>query len=34
VFVCGPDDWMDAACDAAVAAGVPEDRLHVERFTW
>jgi predicted ferric reductase len=34
VFVCGPDAWMDAALDAARRAGVPEERLHVERFTW
>ena len=34
VFVCGPDDWMDAACDAAEEAGLPAVQLHVERFTW
>ena len=34
VFVCGPDAWMDAAAAAAVAAGVPPDQLHQERFTW
>ncbi len=34
VFVCGPDDWMDAALAAARAAGVPEEHLHAERFTW
>ena len=34
VFVCGPDAWMDAACEAAVLAGVPAERLHQERFTW
>jgi ferredoxin-NADP reductase len=34
VFICGPDPWMDAAAAAAQAAGVPEEQLHQERFTW
>ncbi len=34
VFVCGPDAWMDAACAAALAAGLAPERLHQERFTW
>ena len=34
VFVCGPDAWMAAALDAARRAGVPEQRLHAEHFTW
>ena len=34
VFVCGPDRWMDAACAAALAAGLPPDQLHQERFSW
>jgi predicted ferric reductase len=34
VFVCGPDRWMDAAAEAALAAGVPLTQLHQERFTW
>ena len=34
VFVCGPDEWMDAACAAALDAGLPVERLHQERFTW
>jgi predicted ferric reductase len=34
VFVCGPDAWMDAAAAAAVAAGLPLEQLHQERFTW
>ncbi|MEO6205114.1 MAG: ferredoxin reductase family protein [Mycobacteriales bacterium] len=34
VFVCGPDDWMDAVSAAAVAAGLPPHQLHLERFTW
>ncbi len=34
VFVCGPDAWMDAACAAALDAGVAPDQLHQERFSW
>lgn len=34
VFVCGPDPWMDAVREAAVAAGVPPANVHLERFTW
>jgi len=34
VYVCGPDAWMSAALDAARGAGVPDARLHAERFTW
>ena len=34
VFICGAGGWMDAAQDAAVAAGVPADRIHQERFSW
>lgn len=31
-FVCGPDPMMAAAQAALLAAGVPADRVHVERF--
>jgi predicted ferric reductase len=34
VYLCGPDDWMDVAHSAARRAGVPDERIHVERFTW
>lgn len=34
VYVCGQEDWMAAVTDAAVAAGVPRDRIHTERFGW
>jgi predicted ferric reductase len=34
VFICGAPDWMDAARDACLAAGVPEDNIHLERFSW
>ncbi|MGQ0845569.1 MAG: hypothetical protein ACT4QF_15715 [Sporichthyaceae bacterium] len=34
VFVCGPDPWADAVCASAVTAGLPEWRLHRERFSW
>ncbi|MCF2132798.1 MULTISPECIES: 1,2-phenylacetyl-CoA epoxidase subunit PaaE [Mycetohabitans] len=31
-FICGPAPMMDAAEDALKAAGVPQQRIHVERF--
>ncbi len=34
VYVCGPDAWTDAVRAAVRAAGVPNDRLHTERFAW
>jgi ferredoxin-NADP reductase len=34
VYVCGADGWMDAAEHALLAAGVPPDAIHLERFTW
>ena len=32
VYVCGPQPWMDAVESAAVRAGVPAGRVHLERF--
>ena len=32
VFICGPGPFMDAAENAALDAGLPEDAVHVERF--
>jgi ferredoxin-NADP reductase len=34
VYLCGADAWMEAAQQAALAAGVPAERIHLERFTW
>ena len=34
VYVCGPDDWMTAVIEAAGAAGVVKEQMHVERFSW
>ncbi|MGQ0843050.1 MAG: ferredoxin reductase family protein [Sporichthyaceae bacterium] len=34
VFVCGPEEWTAAVREAALAAGVPRSRVHVERFAW
>ncbi len=34
VYVCGASAWMDAARDAALAAGVPPAHIHLERFSW
>ncbi len=32
VYACGPDVYMSAVRDAAVAAGLSEERMHVEYF--
>jgi ferredoxin-NADP reductase len=34
VFVCGAVPWMEAARNACLAAGVPSERIHLERFSW
>ena len=34
VFLCGGTAWMDAAENAARAAGVPVVNIHAERFTY
>ena len=34
VFVCGPDPWMQSVQRAAQRLHVPEDQLHIERFSW
>ncbi len=34
VYICGASAWMDAARDAALAAGVPAAQIHLERFSW
>jgi predicted ferric reductase len=34
VYICGADGWMDAVHTAATEAGVPEEHIHLERFTW
>jgi predicted ferric reductase len=34
VYLCGADGWMDAAEQAVLAAGVPREAVHVERFSW
>ena len=34
VYVCGSPAWSDAARRAALAAGVPAERIHQERFSW
>jgi ferredoxin-NADP reductase/DMSO/TMAO reductase YedYZ heme-binding membrane subunit len=34
VYVCGNAGWMDHARDAALTAGVPAGRVHLERFVW
>ncbi|WP_141850454.1 ferredoxin reductase family protein [Lapillicoccus jejuensis] len=34
VYLCGAEAWMAAARTAVLAAGVPEDAVHVEHFAW
>jgi predicted ferric reductase len=34
VFVCGPGGWAADVRAAALGAGVPADRIHVEEFGW
>jgi ferredoxin-NADP reductase len=34
VYLCGAEPWMDAARKAALDAGVPQQRIHEERFSW
>jgi ferredoxin-NADP reductase len=34
VYICGSAGWMDAAREAALQAGVPASRIHLERFSW
>ncbi len=34
VFICGSPGWMDAAERAVIAAGVPSEHVHLERFTY
>ena len=33
VFVCGPEGMIEATCEALIAAGVPPERVHAERFS-
>lgn len=34
VYLCGAQSWMDAVARAARDAGVPQHRIHTERFSW
>jgi predicted ferric reductase len=34
VFICGPNRWMESVAVAARRAGVPDEQIHLERFTW
>lgn len=34
VFLCGSPGWMEAARRAALACGTPDERIHLERFTY
>jgi predicted ferric reductase len=34
VYICGAVPWMEAARSACLGAGVPPERIHLERFSW
>jgi ferredoxin-NADP reductase len=34
VYVCGPEEWIETVRRVTQAAGLPPDRLHIERFRW
>jgi len=34
VYICGSEPWMDAVKRAVSAAGVPDEQIHEERFSW
>ncbi|MDT5038192.1 MAG: hypothetical protein QOE03_3377, partial [Micromonosporaceae bacterium] len=34
LYICGPQQWMDAVRRAARRARVPDERIHLERFSW
>jgi len=34
VYVCGPQPWTDLVRATLLQAGLPEDRVHVESFSW
>ncbi|MCW2786559.1 MAG: putative oxidoreductase [Marmoricola sp.] len=34
VYLCGPEPWTDLVMRSLVAAGVPDDNIHLETFAW
>jgi predicted ferric reductase len=34
VYICGPEEWAEAARAAARQAGTPAERVHTELFSW
>jgi ferredoxin-NADP reductase len=34
VYVCGPEEWIDTVRRVTLAAGLPPDQLHIEKFRW
>jgi predicted ferric reductase len=34
VYVCGPQPWMDAVVDTLAHAGIAEEHVHLEKFSW
>jgi len=34
LYICGPTTWLDAVVDDAHTHGIPDHRIHAERFDW
>jgi ferredoxin-NADP reductase len=34
VYVCGPEEWVDSVRRTTLAAGLPLEQLHIEKFRW
>ncbi|HEY6708026.1 MAG TPA: ferredoxin reductase family protein, partial [Actinomycetota bacterium] len=34
VYVCGPEEWVDSVRRTTLAAGLPPEQLHIEKFRW
>lgn len=34
LYICGPSAWLDLVVDEALAAGLPPEQIHAERFDW
>jgi ferredoxin-NADP reductase/DMSO/TMAO reductase YedYZ heme-binding membrane subunit len=34
VYVCGPEEWIESVRRVTLAAGLPPDQLHIEKFRW
>lgn len=34
LYLCGPTSWLNLVEADARAAGIPDHRIHAERFDW